>query len=169
MTENQTTPAGDFRPALILPTYNNATTLADVVTRCLQLKLPTYVIDDGCTDNTQQVLADLASDPNLRLLKHTVNQGKAAAIRTGFKAAQADGCSHGATVDTDGQLDPEQVPDLLSAAAKNPQALILGVRKFDIDGYPGRSRFGRRLANLLIFIECGASVSDSQCGFRVYP
>jgi uncharacterized protein (DUF2062 family) len=154
---------------LILPTYNNATTLADVVTRCLRLGLPTYVIDDGCTDATQRVLAGLPADPNLRTLKHEHNQGKAAAIRTGFKAAQADGCTHGATVDTDGQLDPEQVPDLLAAAAQNPGALILGYRKFDIDGYPPRSRLGRRIANTFIFIECGAKVRDSQCGFRVYP
>jgi uncharacterized protein (DUF2062 family) len=168
VTSDQTTPAGPFRPALILPTYNNATTLADVVNRCLRLGLPTYVIDDGCTDNTQQVLATLAA-PNLKTLKHERNKGKAAAIRTGFDAALKDGCTHGATVDTDGQLDPEQIPDLLAAAAKNPAALILGVRDFDIDGYPARSRFGRRLSNLLIFIESGANVHDSQCGFRVYP
>jgi uncharacterized protein (DUF2062 family) len=168
--KNDPTPnAGPFRPALILPTYNNATTLADVVRRCLRLGHPTYVIDDGCTDNTQQALRSLPADPNLKTLKHSQNQGKAAAIRTGFKAALDDGCTHGVTVDTDGQLDPEQVPDLLASAAKNPQALILGVREFDIDGYPARSRFGRRLANLLIFIECGAKVHDSQCGFRVYP
>jgi uncharacterized protein (DUF2062 family) len=170
MTVTDPTPiAGPFRPALILPTYNNATTLADVVTRCLRLSLPTYVIDDGCTDNTQEILASLPPNPNLKLLKHPLNQGKAAAIRTGFKAAMADGCTHGATVDTDGQLAPEEVPDLLAAAEKNPIALILGVRNFDIAGYPPRSQMGRRIANLFIYIESGAKVHDSQCGFRVYP
>jgi uncharacterized protein (DUF2062 family) len=168
VTFDQTTPAGPFRPALILPTYNNATTLADVVSGCLRLGLPTYVIDDGCTDDSQRILATFSA-PNLKTLKHEKNQGKAAAIRTGFDAALKDGCTHGATVDTDGQLDPAQIPDLLAAAAKNPAALILGVRDFDIDGYPAQSRFGRRLSNVLIFIESGANVHDSQCGFRVYP
>jgi uncharacterized protein (DUF2062 family) len=158
-----------FRPALILPTYNNASTLADIVGRCLKLGLPTYVVDDGCTDNTRQILEAFSNDCHLKVLVHTQNRGKAGAIQTGFAAATVDGCTHAVTMDTDGQLAPEQIPDLIAAGRKNPDALILGARDFEIAGYPAQSRLGRRLANFFIFIESGAKVSDSQCGLRLYP
>src|SRR5690606_1865537 len=51
----------------------------------------------------------------------------------------------------------------------NPDSLILGVRDASAADYPARSRLGRRAANLLIYMESGLRVSDSQCGLRVYP
>jgi len=158
-----------FRPCLVLPTYNNAGTLDDIVRRSLALSLPTFVIDDGSTDHTAQVLESLKPQPLLHVLRHAENKGKAAAMLTGFRAAEAAGCTHAATVDTDGQLDPEQVPALLTAASANPAALVLGVRNSKIARCPARSVIGRRLANALIRIQCGVRVIDSQCGLRVYP
>ena len=49
-------------------------------------------------------------------------------MRTGFAKAEAEGFSHAVTIDTDGQLDPEQIPDLLRAAGDNRHALVLGRR-----------------------------------------
>lgn len=158
-----------FKPCLVLPTFNNAGTLGDIVRRSLALSLPTFIVDDGSTDDTAQVLVALGKQPRLHVLSHAENQGKAAAMLTGFRAAEAAGCTHAATVDTDGQLDPEQVPALLDAASANPAALVLGVRDSKIARCPARSMIGRRLANALIRIQCGVRVVDSQCGLRVYP
>jgi glycosyltransferase involved in cell wall biosynthesis len=152
----------------VLPTYNNAATLAEVVERSLRLGVRTFVVNDGSTDTTAQVLGGI-QDPGLRVLSHNQNQGKAAAMMTGFGAAAAEGFTHAATVDTDGQLDPEQVPGLLRAAAGCPSALVLGVRDFNIARCPSRSVIGRRAANFMIWMECGVRVTDSQCGLRVYP
>jgi glycosyltransferase involved in cell wall biosynthesis len=161
--------APHFRPCLVLPTYNNAGTLGEVVSASLRLGFPTYVVNDGSTDGTAAVLASLAGEPGLHLLEHPVNGGKAAAMLTGFYAALADGCTHAATIDTDGQLDPLQARELLDLAAQCPRALVLGARSTKIERYPLKSKLGRGTANLLIFLECGAKVSDSQCGLRVYP
>jgi hypothetical protein len=90
-------------------------------------------------------------------------------LQTGCAAAASRGHSHAVTIDTDGQLDPEEIPALLAAARREPGALILGVRDETRQDYPARSRIGRRLSNLAIRLECGAAVRDSQCGFRVYP
>jgi hypothetical protein len=105
----------------------------------------------------------------VRVLTHKVNQGKAAAMRTGFAAALTDGCTHAATIDTDGQLDPEDSKSLIDVARRMPGNLVLGSRAMQIDRYPASNRFGRRLANWFIWLECGVRVSDSQCGLRVYP
>ncbi len=162
-------PVSHFRPVIVLPTYNNASTLADVARRCMALQLPVYIVNDGSTDDTASILSTLVRTSNVRVLTHTVNQGKAAAMRTAFARALQDGFSHAVTMDTDGQLEPEQIPMLLDAAARLPTALILGVRKFNIDGYPAANQLGRRIANFFVHLESGIRVHDSQCGLRIYP
>jgi uncharacterized protein (DUF2062 family) len=151
---------------VIAPTYNNASTLGDILARTARLGLPIIVVNDGSTDGTAELLA---GDRSLTALTHPRNRGKAAALNTGFAAAIDAGFTHAITIDTDGQLDPEEIPALLDAARRHPEALIVGRRKDRIDGYPTRSRMGRRVSNLLVRLESGVRVDDSQCGFRVYP
>jgi uncharacterized protein (DUF2062 family) len=166
-----------FRPVVVAPTFNNAGTLADVLRRLAAQRhagqpVPVIVVDDGSTDATPQILADwLSAGPaGERFVQtHPRNRGKAAGLRTGFDFAASLGFTHALSMDTDGQLSPEQVPEVLEVAQRQPDALVLGVRDDSAPDYPSRSRLGRRLANLLIRMEAGIRVADSQCGLRVYP
>lgn len=160
-----------FAPVVIAPTYNNAGTLVEILARVQALGLELIVVNDGSTDATGQILADWcrAATGKVTVLTHENNRGKAAALQTGFSAALAAGRTHAATIDTDGQLDPEQIPALLAVAEQTPQALVVGTRDDAAVDYPARSRLGRRLSNLLILLESGLRVQDSQCGLRVYP
>jgi uncharacterized protein (DUF2062 family) len=158
-----------FSPAVVAPTYDNARTLAAVVTCVTELGLHVFVVNDGSTDDTAMVLAQLAQNPLITVITHEINRGKAAALLSGFAAAEAAGHSHAVTIDTDGQLDPEQIPTLLAVARDEPDAFVIGTRDVTAADYPGRSRLGRRVSNLLVRWESGLHVSDSQCGFRVYP
>ena len=159
-----------FAPVVVAPTFNNAGTLADVVGRVRALDLPLVVVNDGSTDETAAVLADLAGrDAGVTVVTHPDNRGKAAALMTGFAAAMDAGYTHAATIDTDGQLDPEQIPSLLSIARRTPHGLVIGQRDENTEGYPARNRIGRRVSNLFIWMQSGVRVADSQCGFRVYP
>jgi len=153
------------RPIVIIPTFNNAGTLPGILQRVQALALPIIVVDDGSTDQTKQILAAVP----IQALRHDRNRGKAAAMQTGFAAAIAGGYTHAVTIDSDGQLDPEQIPDLLSVSRRHPRALVLGVRDDRRPDYPARSRFGRRFSNAMVYLETGVRISDSQCGFRVYP
>lgn len=128
------------------------------------------VVNDGSTDATPALLAELQSDhPGLTVLTQPQNRGKAAALRTGFTAANEAGFTHAVTIDTDGQLDPEQIPQLLAVSRHTPHALVIGQRDETIEGYPSKNRLGRRVSNLMIRMQSGLRVADSQCGFRVYP
>jgi uncharacterized protein (DUF2062 family) len=158
-----------FSPAIVAPTYDNARTVAAIVTRVTELGLHVFVVNDGSTDDTAAVLTELAQNPRVTVLTHEVNRGKAAALLAGFAAAEAAGHTHALTIDTDGQLDPEQIPSLLAIARDEPEAFVIGTRDVTAADYPGRSRLGRRVSNLLVRLESGLKVSDSQCGFRVYP
>jgi glycosyltransferase involved in cell wall biosynthesis len=160
-----------FRPAIIAPTLNNAATLPDVIARTVALGHHLFIVNDGSTDGTAAWLETFANEqPNgVTVLHHDRNRGKAIALRTGFDAAIAAGFTHAATIDTDGQLRPEEIPDLLEVAASNPNALVVGHRDETRADYPSRSRLGRRLSNLAIRLETGCHVDDCQCGLRVYP
>lgn len=171
----QSTPSSLLlRPVIVVPTYNNASTLHDILQRIAALGLPMIVVNDGSTDRTGQVLHDWLAEVKQRdlaalVLTHERNRGKAAALLTGFAAAIEQGYTHAITIDTDGQLDPEEIPLLLSAAQESPCALVLGTRDDTKHDYPARSRLGRRLSNAAIRWESGVRISDSQCGLRVYP
>jgi len=156
---------------VVAPTHNNRNTLEDIMSRVRATGLPLIVVNDGSTDDTAAVLASLrwAADRGVTVLTHPRNRGKAAALRTAFEAASAAGFTHAATIDTDGQLHPEQIHGLVALARSDPRALVIGRRDENTAGYPAKNRLGRRLSNLFVWMESGVRVSDSQCGLRVYP
>lgn len=163
-----------FSPVIIVPAYNNGRTLAGILDRIDNIGFPVIVVNDGSTDNTVQILAGWRStgvtSPASRIVvEHAGNFGKAAALLTGFSIAKERGHTHAVTIDSDGQLDPEQIPDLLAVARNHPDALVLGVRDAGGSDYPIKSRWGRELSNYLIWLECGKFITDSQCGLRAYP
>lgn len=159
-----------FEPVVVAPSFNNAGTLAGIVRRVRALDLPLIVVNDGSTDATAEILASLATaDDGIRVVTHPHNRGKAAALATAFGAAADAGYTHAVTIDTDGQLDPEQIPSLLSMARKTPHGLVIGQRDENTEGYPSKNRLGRRVSNLFVWMQSGVRVADSQCGFRVYP
>lgn len=161
-----------YSPVVLAPTYNNARTVIDIVTRVAALDLPLIVINDGSTDATETLLRDWARARDWRgvqIVAHAKNRGKAAALHSGFVAAAAAGFTHALTMDTDGQLDPEQLPELLAVSRGCPEALVVGVRDDTRPDYPARSRLGRQISNTFVRLESGVRIQDSQCGLRVYP
>ncbi|MCI5220089.1 MAG: glycosyltransferase family 2 protein, partial [Candidatus Electrothrix sp. LOE2] len=100
-------------PAIIIPVYNHGRQLGEVVRKARQLNLPIFVIDDGSTDTTPEVLASLdgingingidGMNNGITVLCHAENRGKGAALLTGFKAAAAKGHDWAVSLDGDGQ------------------------------------------------------------------
>jgi uncharacterized protein (DUF2062 family) len=154
------------RVAVLAPSYNNAATLPAVLDAIRAHTPDVIVIDDGSTDSTPEILKH---HPDLVVISHPHNLGKAAAMRTGFARASQLGFTHCLTIDTDGQHDPADIPKLIDLSQQHPDALILGTRDTSIRGYPRRNRLGRWASNVLIWLHSGLRVRDSQCGLRVYP
>ncbi len=157
-----------MKAAVVIPIYNHHTQISDVIHKSLALNLPVIVIDDGSTDETQQRLAEING---ITVCMHEVNQGKGAALLTGFTEARKSGCDYALTIDADGQHNPADAPTLLAAAAKEKnRCLVVGVRR-DMDGVnvPWTSRFGRGFSNFWVQMSGGPILRDSQSGFRLYP
>lgn len=159
------------RCAVVAPTYNNGTTLINVLDRIDAIGIHVIVVNDGSTDGTAALLEQWqVASPQIRnVMTHTRNLGKAAAMLTGFAEARKLNYTHAITIDTDDQLDPEEIPKFVAAVILNPHTLVLGSRDATSAAYPRLSRLGRWASNVLILWWAGLRVSDSQCGFRAYP
>jgi glycosyltransferase involved in cell wall biosynthesis len=150
---------------VIIPTYNNARTLADVARRALAMADTVIVVDDGCTDGGPQTL----NGQPVVLLRHARNRGKGAALRTGFRHARRLGYTHAVTLDSDGQHFPEDLPALVEESRLHPDAVVVGVRDMGGEHVPGHSHMGKGFSNFWLRTAAGVSVRDTQSGYRVYP
>ncbi len=153
------------RLCVLVPVYNHSRTIAAVV-RGAKQQFPVIVVNDGSTDDTPAILA---LERGITLVTLPENQGKAAALRTGFAKAQALGFTHAITIDADGQHPVEALADFARASGGSPEALIIGVRDLKAAGAPLARRFSNALSTFWFKFETGVRLTDTQCGFRVYP
>ena len=131
---------------VVIPTYNNAGTILDVVSRSLEQCDDVIVVCDGCTDSTVELLSSLSG--NVDILEFKTNRGKGAALREGFRHARQRGFAYAITLDADGQHFPEDIPAMLQANIDNPGALIVGERtNLDKAERSRGSRFANRYGN----------------------
>ena len=128
------------------------------------------IIDDGSGPDFAGIFAQAARTPGVELLRHAVNRGKGAALKTGLNEVllrfpEAAGV---VTADADHQHRVEDIARVAAALTERPEALVLGCREFSGE-VPLRSRLGNRLTRgLLRWVE-GLSVTDTQTGLRGVP
>lgn len=151
--------------AVVIPAYNEAATIHDIVGRALKICNIVIVVDDGSTDNTSAALADL----NATLIKHTQNRGKAASLLDGIHAAISMGVDYIVTLDGDGQHHPEDINRLLHGLNDHPNSIIIGSRLANKAAIPAKRYYANKTANFWLSWATGYLIEDSQSGFRVYP
>ncbi|WP_232280656.1 MULTISPECIES: glycosyltransferase family 2 protein [Chloroflexus] len=164
----QTTPhmtsvvAGDypFTVSVVIPAYNEAHGIARVIER-IRTYIPTaeiIVVDDCSQDDT----AAVARAAGARVIRHPVNRGNGAAVKTGIRRA------HGEVVllmDADGQMDPRYIPDLLSGIAAGYD-MVVGARTRDTQGDSIFRRLGNRALDALGSYLVETEVRDLTSGYR---
>jgi glycosyltransferase involved in cell wall biosynthesis len=101
-------------------------------------------------------------------LKHAVNKGKGAALRTGFIWAKEKGFDAVVTLDSDLQHDPRDLPRILAVFEKNNLDVLVGSRIHGNGGMPLIRRCGNRFSSWIATRFCHQPVPDSQCGYRIY-
>jgi glycosyltransferase involved in cell wall biosynthesis len=156
------------KPAVIIPVYNHGRQIGEVIRQTMKLDLPVFVIDDGSTDSTAEIIQAI---DGIKVLHHSVNQGKGAALLTGFTAAVEQKCDWAITLDADGQHNPEDTGKLLKAIHGEERCIVIGKRQGmeNKKNVPWTSKFGRRFSNFWVWAAGGPLVEDSQSGFRLYP
>src|SRR5688572_4504749 len=113
--------------SVVVPAYNEARTIREVLARVRAVPLETeiVVVDDYSTDGTRELLAAEAETPGTRVLLHPHNQGKGAAVRTGLAAVTGDLV---VIQDADLEYDPADYPTLIRPILQGRSKVVYGSR-----------------------------------------
>lgn len=161
----------EVRPLILIPSYNTGSILSETVRSALAMGIPLWVVFDGSTDGSPELIRHLESpeNPLLRVIRLEVNSGKGAAILHGLREAISAGFTHILTMDADGQHPAASIPEFLGLSARHPEAAIFGKPVFDTCA-PALRVNGRRISNFWTHLETlGWGIGDSLFGMRVYP
>lgn len=157
--------------SVVIPCYNEAQTIEEVLNRveAVELADEIIIVDDGSTDGTREILQRLEAEqrPNVRILYHQVNQGKGAAVVTGFSAATSDVFL---IQDADFEYDPRDYPLLLKPLEEGIAQVVYGSRFL---GGPRKAmNFWNMVANrsltLVTNILYNAILSDMETCYKVF-
>ena len=153
-----------LKVCVLIPAYNEEKHIGAVVREVLDYCPDVVVIDDGSPDDTDRVAAAAGAT----VLEHVRNQGKGAALQTGFDYARAYGYDLALTLDADGQHAPSDIPAFLQAYERTHSPVLVGNRMGNVGDMPWNRRFVNRFMSDLLSRVMGQYVPDSQCGFRLY-
>jgi glycosyltransferase involved in cell wall biosynthesis len=172
LSENDTglPPLRTFRSlSVVIPVYNERSTVAEIIRRIRAVEIPltlqVIVVDDGSSDGSDKVLQAL-EDSTVRVIRHTHNQGKGAAIRTGMEAMTGDLLL---IQDADLEYDPDDWPRLLEPILKGKARVVYGSR------FTGERKnmlplhwFGNRLLSLVTNVLYSSTLSDMETCYKLF-
>ena len=155
--------------SVVIPVYNERESVrplsAELLTvlRSLGRRIEILFVDDGSTDGTSDILADLAGEePEIAVVRLRRNFGKAAALMAGFREARGDAI---VTIDGDLQDDPAEIPRLL-AELEGGADLVSGWKRDRQDSWSKRA--ASRVFNGVTAKMSGLGLHDLNCGFKAY-
>ena len=151
---------------IVIPAYNEEKNIGAVLKGIQNQSpgLPILVINDGSSDNTEQVVLE----HNAEVISLPYNSGYGIALQTGFLYAVKNDFSIVIQMDSDGQHDPANIKDLIEAVQKDNCDVVIGSRFLSKDSY--KSSLARH-AGMLLFgsiasFLCGQKVTDPTSGFQ---
>ena len=155
--------------SVIIPAYNEIDTIEEILRRVQALNIADeiVVVDDGSTDGTREVLQGLDNHANVRVISHDRNQGKGAAVVTGFQNATGDVFI---IQDADLEYDPREYPALLKPIREGIADVVYGSRFL---GAPRRpTMFWHMVANKLLTLMTNVLynniLTDMETGYKVF-
>jgi polyprenyl-phospho-N-acetylgalactosaminyl synthase len=153
-----------IRAVAVIPAFNEAGTIQQVVSGLRGKVDHILVVDDGSTDAT----ASLARRAGAGVLEHGDNRGKGHAVRSAIEWVVARDFTHALILDGDMQHLPSEAPLLLQAAARSGVDVVLGERRFGREAMPASRYHANRLGSRVLSWFVGTRFADTQCGFRVF-
>jgi glycosyltransferase involved in cell wall biosynthesis len=160
----------ELRLSVVIPVFNEKDTIAQIVQRVRSVPIAKEIllVDDGSTDGTREVLKAMEGQSDLRVFYHPRNQGKGAALRTGFANAGGDIVI---IQDADLEYDPDQFPQLIQPIVEGVADVVFGSR-FAAEGPHRVLYFWHSVANRLLTtlsnVFTDLNLSDMETGYKVF-
>jgi glycosyltransferase involved in cell wall biosynthesis len=160
-------PLPDPLLSVVVPCYNERTTIEEIIRRVLAVPIRTelIVVDDGSKDGTRDILTELARELNFKLIFQPQNAGKGAALRRGFQEVTGDLV---VIQDADLEYSPEEFPELIELICEGRADVVYGSR------FLGRHRvfmfthyIGNRIVTLLTNVLYNTMLTDMETCYKV--
>lgn len=161
--------------AIIIPSYEPDERLVHLIDDLVNSNIgPIYIVNDGSSESFDSIFEEITGaihNSGGTILKHDVNKGKGRALKTAFEyiLQNTNDVQAVVTADSDGQHTCKCIKKVIEASQSNHQSLILGVRTFDQEDIPWKSRFGNHLTEKIFQYITGVHISDTQTGLRAIP
>ena len=157
--------------SIIIPAYQPDDKMINVIKNLVKVGFSDLlVVDDGSEESHNHIFEEIQKISECTLLKHPINRGKGAALKTAiayFLSNRPDKrCV--VTVDADGQHLTKDI-EAVANAALNSEKIVLGVRNFSNPGVPARSKMGNRITSIVFRLFFGMRIKDTQTGLRAFP
>jgi glycosyltransferase involved in cell wall biosynthesis len=149
---------------IVIPLFNEEKHVVDVLKDVSKSKLPVIVVDDGSTDRSGEKIIDCRLK-NIELLRHKINLGKGAAMKTGADYAFEKGADAIIFMDSDGQHQAEDLPKFIDALNSNKFDVVFGTRNYNY-GVPLVRFLGNKFASVIMTTFFKVYISDVLCGFK---
>lgn len=148
----------------VIPAYNEEASIAKVIKGVRKHGYDVLVVNDKSRDNTRRVAADAGA----RVISMSTNLGYAAAIQTGYQYAVDEGYDCVIQLDSDGQHDPKDAPDLLEPVLRGEADLVVASRYLTDDTYETGAlrRLGQRVFGWVAEMLTGMKVTDPTSGYQ---
>ena len=150
--------ARSARIAVVIPCYEVARTISDVIDRIGPEVFRIFVIDDACPQKTGDAVEAACTDVRVRVLRHAVNLGVGGAVITGYRAALGDAADIIVKIDGDGQMAPELLPAVVAPIVAGQADYTKGNRFYDIANVrsmPGVRIFGNAVLSFMAKLSGG--------------
>jgi glycosyltransferase involved in cell wall biosynthesis len=153
------------RIVVIIPAYNEERFIGSVALKAFKYASTVIVVDDGSSDCT----AEVAAASGALVVRHSKNQGKGAALSTGFRLIRDYHPEAVVVMDADGQHLPEELSQVVEPILSGQADIVVGSRYLEHTSEVPRHRiWGHRVFNLLTRVSSGMAATDSQSGFRAF-
>ena len=167
--DNAISQSGALTLSIVIPVYNEASTIDTILAKVQQLDLPkeVIVVDDGSEDGTADKLEKWRDEANFRVIIKSHNAGKGAALRTGFEYVSGNLV---VVQDADLEYDPGQIPSLMQPIISGDADVVYGSRFLE-ERWSGSSaihRFGNRLLTRLSNALTGLRLTDMETCYKLF-
>lgn len=160
---------------IIIPAYEPDNRLIELLKKLDETNIgPILIVNDGSGSKYDCIFEKASRIINRldgKILTHEINRGKGRALKTAFEYTLTNYTDAIAvvTADSDGQHTPECIQKIIDKIICEKDSLVLGIRKFDLEGIPWKSRFGNKLTEKVFTYIAGVHISDTQTGLRGIP
>jgi glycosyltransferase involved in cell wall biosynthesis len=147
----------------LIPAYNEARTIGQVVSGVRPYVERIIVVDDGSSDGTSRT----AENAGAEVIRRQTNGGKGLALRDGLVRVLDSAFTHVLLLDGDLQHRPDEAVTLIETAARTGADLVIGERQFRRESMPRNRYWANRIGSRALSAFIGVPINDTQCGFRV--